>query len=434
MKTRVFLAFTLLLCCGVPFVSNGPATAAENAQEPAMMGDLNRDGACNIQDIQAMVCQALQLRERVREADLDEDGAVDIFDIQSGINTALETAGLVQRVRGTIECEDGMLQQGLQVRAVSHEGLYAQGEVDPDTGEFVLRLRVNSAWAFAFFANNNEQGQRQVGTLEIPIGEKASCLLPLAGLSHGGELDVGHLRFQERMRAKQDMRNMFACMNRYMYSSDNDGDGVPDFVAPLLARAQECPGVPETMRQGEGLAVYVAPCIAQWLDQLTEVSLTDVNEDGIPDFVEPLIACIESSVDEWFAAHGQEMPKGSGEGEQGANFVATLVAYVVDGIPEWTANLGSPELIDANGDGVPDYLEPLLKEPGGPNALDSDGNGQPDFAQDADGDGIPNCEDEDFQSPNDCEGDGIPNALDRDCDNDGVPNYADAEPCNPDVQ
>jgi hypothetical protein len=428
----MYIAFALVIASGAAFLAAPRAFAQEGEQEQAMLGDLNRDGSCDVRDVQAMVCQALQLRERVREADLDADGAVDIFDIQNGINTALETAGLVRRVHGTVEGDGDLLQQRVQVRAVSRDGQYAQGEVDPETGEFVLRLRVNSAWSFAFFANNGDQGQQQVGTLEIPIGEASSCLLPLAGLSHGGELELGRLQFQERMQATTDMRNMFARMNQWRFSSDADGDGIPDFCAPLLERAQQGPGVPETMRQGQGLAVYVAPCITDWLDQITEVSLTDANEDGIPDFVEPLIACIESSVDEWFAGHGQQVPQQGGD--QGENFVANLLAYVVDGIPEWLANLDSPDVIDTNENGIPDYLEPLLQEPGGPNALDTDGDGRPDFAQDADGDGIPNCQDEDFQSPNDCDGDGIPNADDRDCDNDGVPNYADAEPCNPDVQ
>lgn len=446
MKTRVFFIATLLLSGGLAFMATSPAVAQEPEQEQAMLGDLNRDGSCDIRDVQAMICQALQLRERTREADLDEDGAVDIFDIQNGINTALETAGLVQRVSGTVECDGETLQNRLRVYAVSQDGQCVQGEVDPETGEFVLRLRVNSAWSFAFFANVGEQCQQQVGTVEIPIEDKASCLLPLAQLSHGGELDLGQLQFQERMRVGEDMRNMFAHMNQWRFGADSDGDGIPDFCAGLLTRAENAPDVPETMRQGEGLAVYVAPCIEEWLAQITEVSLTDANEDGIPDFVEPLIACIESSVDDWFEAHGQQMPEGSGQqgqgsgqqgtgdGDQGANFVANLVAYVVEGIPEWLANLDSPDVIDANGDGIPDYLEPLLKEPGGPNAVDADGDGRPDFAQDADGDGIPNGQDEDFQCPNDCDGDGIPNSLDKDCDNDGVPNYADAEPCNPDVQ
>ncbi|HPA04565.1 MAG TPA: hypothetical protein PLB67_09010 [Candidatus Hydrogenedentes bacterium] len=426
MRIRVLL-MTLLMCCGVPFLA---AAAQEDAPEQAMLGDLNRDGSCDIRDVQAMICQALQVREQVREADLDENGAVNIFDVQSGINTALETAGLVRRVRGRVEGEDTLLQSRVQVRAVSHDGQYAQGDVDPATGEFVLRLRVNSAWSVAFFADHNGQGQQQTGTLEIPVGEKASCLVPLAGLSHGGELDLGNLQFQERMRATRDMRTMFAHMNRWMFQNDSDGDGIPDFCAPLLTRAQEGPGVPQAMRQGEGLAVYVAPCVTEWLEQITEVSLTDADEDGIPDFVAPLIDCIESSLDEWFAGHGQPMP---GNGDQGANFVANLIAYVVDGIPEWLANLDSPDVIDADGDGIPDYLEPLLREPGGPNAVDTDGDGRPDFAQDADGDGIPNCLDDDFRCPNDCDGDAIPNADDRDQDNDGVPNYADAEPCNPDV-
>ena len=425
MRIRVLL-MTLLMCCGVPFLA---AAAQEDAPEQAMLGDLNRDGSCDIRDVQAMICQALQVREQVREADLDENGAVNIFDVQSGINTALETAGLVRRVRGRVEAKTPCFRAGCRCGRFRTTGNTRRATSTRRPGIRAASAREQCVER-GLFADHNGQGQQQTGTLEIPVGEKASCLVPLAGLSHGGELDLGNLQFQERIRATRDMRTMFAHMNRWMFQNDSDGDGIPDFCAPLLTRAQEGPGVPQAMRQGEGLAVYVAPCVTEWLEQITEVSLTDADEDGIPDFVAPLIDCIESSLDEWFAGHGQPMP---GNGDQGANFVANLIAYVVDGIPEWLANLDSPDVIDADGDGIPDYLEPLLREPGGPNAVDTDGDGRPDFAQDADGDGIPNCLDDDFRCPNDCDGDAIPNADDRDQDNDGVPNYADAEPCNPDV-
>ena len=59
MRIRVLL-MTLLVCCGVPFLA---AAAQEDAPEQAMLGDLNRDGSCDIRDVQAMICQALQVRE-----------------------------------------------------------------------------------------------------------------------------------------------------------------------------------------------------------------------------------------------------------------------------------------------------------------------------------------------------------------------------------
>ena len=77
---------------------------------------------------------------------------------------------------------------------------------------------------------------------------------------------------------------------------------------------------------------------------------------------------------------------------------------------------------DADGDGIPNYLD-----------LDSDGDGIPDSVEgtgDIDGDGIPNFLDPDSDGDNipdsvegtdDFDGDGIPNYQDTDSDADGIP-------------
>ncbi len=67
----------------------------------------------------------------------------------------------------------------------------------------------------------------------------------------------------------------------------------------------------------------------------------------------------------------------------------------------------------------------------GPNFVDEDGDGFNDLAPDADGDGIPNGQDEDYEGPGrmkfiDEDGDGI-NDIAGDFDGDGIPNGLDPD-------
>jgi hypothetical protein len=114
-------------------------------------------------------------------------------------------------------------------------------------------------------------------------------------------------------------------------------------------------------------------------------------------------------------------------------YVQGIIDYVVAAIPAWIASLEQPDLIDVDGNGVPDFLDVVLEAPGGLYHVDADGDGVPDFAQDDDDDGIPNCLDEDAWTSEDCDGDGIPNHWDRDDDNDEILDYADETPCGEDV-
>jgi len=69
---------------------------------------------------------------------------------------------------------------------------------------------------------------------------------------------------------------------------------------------------------------------------------------------------------------------------------------------------GGDELVDTDGDGIPNYLEGMD---------DADGDGAPNqWDPDADGDGVPDA----MEGAADLDGDGIPNNLDLDSDGDGL--------------
>ncbi len=71
------------------------------------------------------------------------------------------------------------------------------------------------------------------------------------------------------------------------------------------------------------------------------------------------------------------------------------------------------EILDSDGDGIPDHIE-LGGQSGG---IDTDGDGTPDYLDlDSDGDGIPDS----VEGNIDTDGDGIPDYLDLDSDGDGI--------------
>jgi len=408
-----------LLLGAVVFVLAGAQTAPAQA---GLLGDVNLDGAVNVLDIQSTINQALGLAAYAPEADLDENAQVDILDLQNAINTVLGTGGLVQCISGTVEC-DGTPDR-LRIIAVSMDGLCEQCEVDPETNRFRLRLRVKSSWAFALCAQEGPL-ERCIGTVDFPIVDTVSCTLPIPGLSFGGELDLGLLRFAHRARAQREIREMIGDMGSPLNPSDDNGNGVPDFVEPLLERLRNGPGVPPDIDL-EPLLEAVADCIAAWAEQYTEPDLTDADENGIPDFLEPLIECIKLALQDWLENAGVFVPPGDQNANGIPDFIDAIVHHLVQGIPEWMHRLGRPELVDDNANGIPDFIEDYLSVDGIPSFVDSDGDGIPDFAEDDDADGIPNILDPDAWVAGDLDGDGVANDPDLDDDNDGIPDYADA--------
>jgi len=413
------LSGSAILLGAVVFVLAGAHTAPAQA---GLLGDVNGDGVINVLDIQSTVNQALGVAGYVAEADLDENAAVDILDVQNAINTVLGTGGLVQCISGTVEC-DGTPDR-LRIIAVSMDGLYSECEVDPATYRFQLHLRVKSGWAIALCAQEGPQ-ERCIGTVDFPIVDTVSCALPIPGLSLGGELDLGLLRFVHRARVQREIREMIGDMGSPLNPSDDNGNGIPDFVEPLLERLRNGPGVPPDIDL-DPLLDAVADCIAAWAEQYTEPDLTDANENGIPDFLEPLIECIKLALQEWLEDAGVHVPPGDQNGNGIPDFIDAIVHHLVQGIPDWMHGLGRPELVDDNENGIPDFIEDLLSVPGIPSFVDGDGDGIPDFAEDDDGDGIPNIADDDAHVPGDLDGDGVGDVPDLDDDNDGTPDYADA--------
>ncbi len=446
--------FLPMVALAMTFAYSSPMDPGQLAQP----GDVNRDGTHDIRDVQAVISQAMHQSDQTPEGNLDGNDVVDIFDIQQCVNTALGTGGLVQRVGGRIDFDPADFPGGMHIRAISEDGQSVTGEVDPETGAFSMMLRTGTGWSLVSMGERAEGEGYEVGVMEFPVENTTSLLLPFPELSEGDEPDLGDLQFGPHMRVSEDLRGMHGWLNNGDVDQDADGDGIPDFMHSLMDRVQSGPGVFEDMEPGY-LHEQVAACVQEWLDDLTAPSLVDENENAIPDFVEPLISCLESNMDGWFEhcgypggmmGDGMAQSDTPDEGKmmgggmmgggmmgnwdhQGPQYVADIIDYVLAYIPEWIANLDEPDLIDADGNGIPDFFDGLLETPDGPRHLDLDGDGIPDFAQDDDGDGIPNCLDEDAWTGEDCDGDGVPNSFDRDDDNDGTDDYADAAPCDPEA-
>jgi len=388
-----------------------------------LLGDVNLDGAINVLDIQNTINQALGVAGETPEANLDENGQVDVLDVQNMVNSVLGTGGLVQPMSGTLDCE--RTQDRLRIMAVSQDGSCEVCDVDCETYQFRIRLRVKTGWSFAVMRSAGEgQPETCAGTFEFAIGDTTSCTLPIPGLSRGEELSLGPLGLASRIRAEREIRAMLGQLCDPIDPSDDNGNGIPDFVEPLLERLRTGPGMPGGIHL-EPLYAAIEECIAAWLEQITTPDLTDADADGIPDFIEPLIDCVLGAIQDWLEGEGVQVPPGDHDGNGIPDAIDALVHHLVQGIPGWLATLNRPELVDSDGDGIPDFIEDHLSLPGIPSHVDGDGDGVPDFAEDDDSDGIPNIADDNAHVPGDVDGDGVDDGDDLDDDNDDIPDYAE---------
>ncbi|HUW61234.1 MAG TPA: dockerin type I domain-containing protein [Candidatus Bathyarchaeia archaeon] len=395
------------------------------AQDQYMcMGDVNRDGAINIQDVQATIAQALgeltPLPEDKDLPDLDENDAVDVLDVQNMINSVLGTGGLVQRIVGVINAPGNC--QNMWIVGVSRDGQFIKAKVGSETGAFVLRLRTHTAWALMLCRSVQEEGGQWrlhvLATLRLRLGDGGEGqAIPLMNLGHR-ELNLGVLDIvQNRLMVRETIQWILAEMAGRIDAPDEDENGIPDFIEPLLERLRQgAPGVPPTIELG-GLRDLIQPCVMAWIEAGVYPDLTDENENEIPDFVEPLLDCIRDALVPWLEDHGVTVP--------GPDFVDAILAHIRSALPEWLSGIGPNELVDDDQNGIPDFVEDHVGRVGTSGPMDSDGDGIPNFAEDKDGDGIPNCEDPDCSLPDDDDCDGVPNEYDWDHDNNGVPDYAE---------
>lgn len=423
---QTVLTLTGNLKTGEPFSGSDTVRVIESASPYRLLGDVNFDGVTNVLDVQSTIGQALGTLRSSAEADVDETGQVDILDVQNMINTALGEGGLVQKMSGTINCQGDCTM--LTVRAMSMDGQCERADVDPETGQFLLRLRVKTAWSLSLCQKVQLQGQGQwqeqiLATFQFQVGDQESSTIPLQNLARV-ELQLGACeQDQDRIRLRETLHQLLGQCAGPLNSGDANGNGCPDFVEPLMDQLRTGPGVPQSANM-EPLYAMMQACVGAWIGEGLYPDLTDTNGDGVPDFVEPLMACIQNALGPWCESQGAQVPPADNDGNGVPDFVDALMAHVRNAVPAWLQQMGPPELVDEDGDGVPDNIQNQLCYRGTVGPFDLDGDGIPNYAEDHDGDGIPNIDDPDCRNAGDSDGDGVPNDEDEDDNNDHMPDYA----------
>mgnify|MGYP006282325281 CR=1 FL=1 len=401
--------------------------------EAGLPGDVNLDGVINVLDAQSAINMALGAADPTAEADVDADASVDVRDVQTVINTALGAGGLVQLVTGLLDLST--LPPGTEVRAVavSTDGRTVEVLLD-ETGDFAMNLAVGPAWSLGFVASGGE-GTGLAGTVVFPLRQGASGTLPLPNISSGTPIDLGQLDPVFAYPVETGLRTLLAEAARPIDWSDYNGNGVPDLLEDLFVPYLD--GVsgfalelPDDLPVDELMAV-LGPCLEAQSGELALPDLTGIEQNGIPRFLRPFFDCLQAALLQWLqdnTAWPQEMI---------ALYAVLVEQGVAPQIRGWLEDLGRPELYDADGNGVPDYIEPAVCMTGvvpaplsglGECTLDADSDGVPGFLEDDDEDGVPNWLDVDAWTADDLDGDGVPNAADVDDDGDGMPDYADAAP------
>jgi hypothetical protein len=227
------------------------------------------------------------------------------------------------------------------------------------------------------FVLKSEEGTPEALPLNFPVEGDLSTILPLLDLSQCDVLDLGSLINGDKIRANEDIRNLLGSINRGEYLADADGNSVPDFLDNLLEHLKNMSGLPPQVQTLlTGLVERVETCMQDSLPDLTTVSLVDENANQIPDFIEPIMQCLEDSIIPWLDENGLNL------GQPGAQMVKNMVTnYLTQKLPRWIEDLNSPAMADANGNKIPDRLEQYLGNANLPNWVDADGNGTPDFLE-----------------------------------------------------
>lgn len=402
------------------------------AQTQALLADVNRDGTVNILDVQGGINQALGLASQTTEADVDGNAAVNVLDVQNLINSALGTGGVFQVVSGTLVAGGAKdLAQQLRIEAVSDEGLISEAALQSD-GQFRLSLRTGMGWSLAVV---NAQNAIQ-GWLTFPLAGYTSTTLPLPDLSNGEVMSLGQTPLGMGQPVTVNALGLISDVSTPITATDANNDGVADFVQPLFQTVLNALESLSAFLSGQNDAAAdllnrIAACVNSNMEQLSRPSLLDSNSDGVPDFAAPFLDCLGTAFTEWFAQFDwsgtpvqQWLSDEDGNGQPW--IVDSEINYLISELPGWIEGLNRLETADANGNGIPDFLEGHAVIPGVMND-----DRCPAISQDSNHNGIPDFLESDLHTAGDNDNDGIPDAQDLDNDNDGIPDYADSTPTTP---
>ncbi len=227
---------------------------------------------------------------------------------------------------------------------------------------------------------------------------------------------------------------------------DSDGDGVPDTDEQAQGtNPYDAGSFLDT--DGDGVPDYME--VQQGTNPNNASSFLDSDRDGVPNYVEGQQGTNPANISSYLDSDGDGVPdyveqRQGTDPRNATSFLDTDRGGIADYVEtrQSTNPLVAPDTLqDADGDGIPDYLEGF--DPNNPVAsADTDGDNIPDYLDtDADGDGIPDA----TELTNDTDGDGVPDfqeMLDgtnpssptsvKDTDGDGVPDFVEiAQGTNP---
>ncbi|MBI2422793.1 MAG: hypothetical protein HYV27_08180 [Candidatus Hydrogenedentes bacterium] len=407
--------------------------------QTGVTGDVNRDGAINVLDVQNTVNIALGQQPLSPEADVDENAQIDVLDIQTIANTAIGTGGLHQEVTGVVQAGAKLTgDPDLRILAVALDGRTVEALVRPATGQFRIRLAVRTSWTLNIVART-PTGPELLGTLQFRVAGQITPLLPLPELSRGVPIDLGALDAQTGVEVALDLRSLIAAAEEPLPDDDGDANGLADVLDELIRpylQALNDSGLdrPLGLRR-DRLVELIRICLVQEAAIGYVPDLTGIESDlGIPSFLEPVVHCVHTAIVRWF--NEAQTPVLPIVQQSYHDFSAQ---WLRGRIRVWLGELDRPALADTNNNNIPDHLEDRVCLEGtvvssdgavfpGACALDRNGDGFPDFTNDSDSDGIADVFDTDFNSTGDLDRDGIPDEADLDDDGDGMPDYADPEP------
>ncbi len=377
------IMFKLLFLVTLAFTAVGTASAGTPVPS---VGDVNGDGVVNILDVQAAIAQALQSVPGSALSDVDGNSLVDITDVQNLINTTLGTGGLLQRIRGVLSAPQDILQAGVTLAAISQDGDQVVVAVDPETGAFTIKLPVRRAWSLVFATMPDVDGHQVTGTVQFTVAGVLSSVLPLADLSQCDVLDLGTLTFGSVIAVGTDIRNLLAGINKQELLVDADGNGIPDFLDKLIDQTAKLPIFDCNAASGVKLPLPITlPCVdaAAIKSLIRDCVANDLGTITDVSLVEANGDHIPDFLEPFLVC----LRNGIQAWLQQTNIPVPdqvmdfVMGTISQRLPEMLGALHLPRLTDTDGDGIPDIIRFGVGPLPIPPAMDANGDGIPDFLQ-----------------------------------------------------